>query len=68
MKYVKVALGSIAVIAGMLGCIWILQGANILPGSPRTGDIHWAHRGAVVAAIGIALFLLARRKRQLAAV
>ncbi|MDP9084246.1 MAG: hypothetical protein M3N50_10850 [Pseudomonadota bacterium] len=62
MKYVKIALGTMAVIACLLGCIWILQGVNILPGSFMTGDIRWAYRGAVLAAIGIGLFLLARRK------
>ena len=66
MKYVKVALGAIAVVACLLGCVWILQGVNILPGSFMTGDIRWAYRGAVVAAIGIALFLVARYKRRLA--
>ena len=55
MKYVKIALGSIAVIACLLGCIWILQGVNILPGSFMTGDIRWAYRGAVVAILGGAL-------------
>ncbi len=55
MKYVKIALGTIAVIACLLGCIWILQGVNILPGSFMTGDVRWAYRGAVVAIIGGAL-------------
>jgi hypothetical protein len=55
MKYVKIALGSIAVIACLLGCIWILQGVNILPGSFMTGDMRWAYRGAVVAILGGAL-------------
>lgn len=52
MKYLKIALGAIAVIACLLGCTWVLQGVNILPGSFMTGDIRWAYRGAVVAIIG----------------
>jgi hypothetical protein len=55
MKYLKVALGSLAVIAGLLGCIWILQGLNILPGSFMTGDIHWAYRGAALALVSVAV-------------
>ena len=55
MKYLKIALGAIAVIACLLGCIWILQGVNILPGSFMTGDIRWAYRGAVVAIVSGAL-------------
>ena len=55
MKYVKIALGSIAVIACLLGCIWILQGVNILPGSFMTGDMRWAYRGAAVAIVSGAL-------------
>jgi hypothetical protein len=55
MKYVKVALGTIAAIACLFGCIWILQGVNILPGSFMTGDIRWAYRGAAVAILGGAL-------------
>jgi uncharacterized membrane protein len=55
MRFVKIALGMFAVIACLLGCVWILQGVNILPGSFMTGDIRWAYRGAVVAIVGAAV-------------
>lgn len=55
MKYAKIVLGTIAVIACLLGCVWILQGVNILPGSFMTGDIRWAYRGAVVAIVSAAV-------------
>jgi hypothetical protein len=55
MKFVKIGVGAIAVLACLLGCIWILQGVNILPGSFMTGDIRWAYRGAVVAIVSGAL-------------
>jgi hypothetical protein len=65
MKYAKVTLGTIAVITYLLGCEWILQGVNILPGNFVTGDVRWSYsRGAVLAAIGVALFMMSRRKRQ----
>lgn len=57
MKYVKIILGTIAVIAFLLGCIWILQGVNILPGSFMTGDIRWAYRGAAVAIVSAAVLV-----------
>jgi hypothetical protein len=55
MRYVKIAFGVIAVLACVLGCVWFLQGVNILPGSFMTGDIRWAYRGAVAAIVGATL-------------
>jgi hypothetical protein len=46
----------------IIGCIWILQGINILPGSFMTGDIKWAVFGAILALLGAGLvFWLNRR-------
>lgn len=59
-------LTAVGVFIALQGGIFFLQGINVLPGSSMTGDIRWAYRGAILAAIGIALFLLARRKRQVA--
>ncbi len=61
MKYLKIALGTIAVITCLLGCIWILQGVNILPGSFMTGDIRWAYRGIAVVIVGGTLLYWALR-------
>lgn len=55
MKHVKIAVGMLAVVAGLIGCIWILQGVNILPGSFMTGDIRWAYRGAGLAIVSAAV-------------
>jgi hypothetical protein len=64
MKYLKIALGTIAAIACLLGCVWILQGVNILPGSFMTGDIRWAYRGAAVAIVGgVLLYWVLRTPR-----
>jgi hypothetical protein len=47
-----------------VGCIWILQGLNILPGSFMTGDIKWAVFGLILALAGAALvYWLNRRPR-----
>jgi hypothetical protein len=55
MKYLKIIVGVIAALALLIGCVWILQGVNVLPGSFMTGDIRWAYRGAAVAIVGAAL-------------
>ena len=53
-------------IAGMLlvtfGCIWFLQGVNVLPGSFMTGQIRWAVYGAIAMVAGIALLFAAKRR------
>ncbi|MBZ5642616.1 MAG: hypothetical protein LAO19_07650 [Acidobacteriia bacterium] len=48
----------------VVGTVWFLQGINILPGSFMTGQMRWAVRGGIAAAVGIVLLLLARRKKQ----
>ncbi len=39
----------------LIGCVWILQGVNVLPGSFMTGHIQWAIYGAILAVLGAAL-------------
>ncbi len=36
------------VLLDLLGTIWLLQGLNILAGSPMTGDPFWAVAGLVL--------------------
>jgi hypothetical protein len=52
------------VVLVLFGCIWFLQGVNVLPGSFMTGQIRWAVYGAIAAIAGIALLLRANRRRQ----
>jgi len=47
----------------IVGAVWILQGINILPGSFMTGQIQWAVYGAITSAVGIGLFIIAKRSR-----
>jgi uncharacterized membrane protein HdeD (DUF308 family) len=47
----------------LLGCVWILQGINILPGSFMTGQTKWAIYGALLVIIGIGLLFSAKRGR-----
>ena len=57
----KAAGNVFGVILILVGCIWVLQGVNILPGSFMTGQMKWAAYGAIAIVIGIALLLMNRR-------
>jgi hypothetical protein len=59
MRTVGKVLGVLMVLGGG---VWILQGINLLPGSFMTGDPRWAVRGAVLAVLGIVLFIVASRR------
>ena len=52
----------VAVLMFLVGIVWILQGANILPGSFMTGQIQWLIIGIVVAVIGGGILVLGNRR------
>ncbi|WP_438749945.1 hypothetical protein [Pararhizobium sp. O133] len=39
----------------LLGALWILQGANILTGSPMSDNKEWLVIGAILVAFGLGL-------------
>jgi uncharacterized membrane protein HdeD (DUF308 family) len=49
------------VLTFFIGCVWILQGVNVLPGSFMTGQTKWAVIGTITAIVGVALVIFARR-------
>ena len=51
------------ILLDFLGSIWMLQGMNILPGSFMTGQPFWAGAGAVAVIVGMALVILAMRRK-----
>jgi hypothetical protein len=57
----KIALRIFAFLLIALGIVWFLQGINVLPGSFMTGQLRWAWRGGIAAAVGVALLLFAQR-------
>ena len=59
----RIALNIIGVLCLLIGCVWILQGINVLPGSFMTGQTKWAIYGAIVLVGGVALLLKANRRR-----
>jgi hypothetical protein len=57
----RIAMMIAGVLLLLVGCVWILQGINVLPGSFMTGQTKWAVIGAITAVAGIALMVLSRR-------
>jgi hypothetical protein len=61
---VKITLNILGAILVLFGCIWFLQGINVLPGSFMTGQIRWAVYGGIAVAAGVGLLMTARRLRR----
>ena len=61
----KIFLNVFGVILVLMGITWFLQGANVLTAgrSPMIGDPHWEYYGALAALIGLALLVVARRRK-----
>ena len=59
----RIASSVVGVLFVLVGCIWFLQGINVLPGSFMTGQTKWAVRGALLFIAGIAVLVLANRRR-----
>ena len=59
----KIALRIVGIVLILFGCIWFLQGINVLPGSFMTGQIRWAVYGGIAVVIGIGLLVGAGRRR-----
>jgi len=47
------AFSIIGAIIAIFGLIWLLQGANILPGSAMSGSQFWEVTGAIAFIIGV---------------
>jgi hypothetical protein len=61
----RIVLRIVAVILILFGCVWILQGVNVLPGSFMTGQVRWAVYGGIAVAVGISLLLAGAKRRSL---
>ena len=59
----RIALNVSAALCLLVGCVWILQGINILPGSFMTGQTKWAIYGGLLVVAGIGLLISANRRR-----
>lgn len=54
----------LSVLMVVVGVIWTLQGLGLLEGSPMTGVQIWAVLGPAVAGFGVALAIVALRRRR----
>lgn len=59
----KLGINILGVLLVVSGCIWFLQGINVLPGSFMTGQIRWAIYGAIAVAAGVCVLFAANRRR-----
>ena len=57
----RIVLRIVGVLLVVFGCIWFLQGVNVLPGSFMTGQIQWAVYGGIAVVVGIGLLFAAKR-------
>lgn len=59
----RIALNVVGALCLLMGCVWFLQGINVLPGSFMTGQPFWAGAGAVAVVVGMGLVILAMRHK-----
>ena len=59
----RIALNVSGIVLLLVGCVWFLQGINILPGSFMTGQTKWAVYGGLLLVAGIGLLIAANRRR-----
>ncbi len=59
----RIALNVFGGLCLLVGCTWFLQGINILRGSVMSGHSKWTMYGGIVAVVGIALLVVANRRR-----
>ena len=59
----RITVKVVGVLFLLMGCVWFLQGINILPGSFMTGQTKWAVYGGLLAVAGIGLLVSTGRRR-----
>ena len=59
----RIALNVSGVLFLLVGCVWFLQGINILSRSFMTGQTKWAIYGGLLLVAGIGLLISANRPR-----
>jgi hypothetical protein len=62
----RIVLNIVGAVLVLFGCVWFLQGINVLPGSFMTGQIKWAVYGGIAFVAGVVVFIWANRKKKTA--
>jgi hypothetical protein len=60
MRWALIVVGALAVVAGV---VWMLQGLDVLGGSPMSGKTLWAVVGPIVALLGLGAVVAGVRRR-----
>jgi hypothetical protein len=58
----RVLINVLGVLLVIAGCVFFLQGINILPGSFMTGQMKWAIYGGIAIVAGILLLIAPNRR------
>jgi hypothetical protein len=59
----RIALNVVGVLCLLMGCVWFLQGINVLPGSFMTGQMKWAVYGGLLLLAGAGMLVVANRRQ-----
>jgi hypothetical protein len=59
----RIGANVLGVLCLFMGCVWFLQGINVIPGSFMTGQLKWAVIGGVLLVVGIGLLIWANLRR-----
>jgi len=62
MKRGQMVAAFVGVIVALLGLVWFLQGAGILPGSVMSGSQFWEVAGAIAFIVGIVIVAVSVRR------
>lgn len=60
----RIAITIVGIVAILLGGLWILQGANVMPNTVMSGQSQWLYTGIVLALAGVAALVWVWRKRR----
>jgi len=63
----RILLNILGVLFLLVGCVWFLQGINVIPGSFMTGQTKWAIYGGLLLVVGIGVLIRNNRRRSGAA-
>ena len=58
----RIVLNLVGILCSLVGCVWLLQGINILPGSFMSGQTKWAAIGSLLLVIGVGLVVRTNRR------